>query len=347
MAGEAGDAPAGASVAGSGTASEADPAAAPGAAPRAHPGTDWRTGRHDGNVLFLFLDGVGLGEPDPAFNPLVAADLPTIRHGVGAAPDRHAAPVTASGRVFRALDARMGFDGLPQSATGQTALLTGRNAAETMGGHYGPWPGPSLHPLLRSGTLFHDAQGVGGAALANVYPPPFFAQTGRRRSRPNAPLFAADAAGVPLRALPAYRGDAAVPADLDGTFLQTFDASLAAMGPERSGRVLVKLARAHRFTFLDVWLTDRYGHARDQVAARALLERFDAMLAVVLEFAPGLTVIVTSDHGNLEDARVKGHTNNDVPLLVFGPGAEAFARARTLMDVAPAVRGLWVSPRTG
>ncbi|MFO7544604.1 MAG: hypothetical protein R6W77_03820 [Trueperaceae bacterium] len=306
-----------------------------------------RAGPHDGNVLFLFLDGVGLGDDDPAINPLVAAELPTIRHGVGAAPDRHAVPVTASGRVFRALDAGMGYEGLPQSATGQTALLTGRNAAETMGGHYGPWPGPSLRPLLQRATLFHDAQDVGGAALANVYPPPYFAQAGRRRSRPNAPRFAADAAGVPLRELSAYRCDAAVAADLDGTFLQAFDATLTPMGPERSARVLIELARAHRFTFLDLWLTDKYGHARDQVAAKALLERFDAMLAAVLDLAPNLTVIVTSDHGNLEDVSTKGHTTNHVPLLAFGPGADAFAQARTLMDVAPAVRSLWVSPRTG
>jgi phosphopentomutase len=33
------------------------------------------------------------------------------------------------------------------------------------------------------------------------------------------------------------------------------------------------------------------------------------------------TVVVCSDHGNIEDSAFKGHTTNPVPLLVFGPGA--------------------------
>lgn len=299
------------------------------------------------SVLFLFLDGVGLGDDDPDINPLVAADLPTIRDGVGGVPDRHAPAVASSGRVFRALDAGMGYDGLPQSATGQTALLTGRNAAETMNGHYGPWPGPSLRALLERDTLFHDAQDAGGAALANVYPPPAFAPTERRRARPNAPRFAAHAAGVPMRDLACYRGGRAVSADLDGAFLRTFDASLSPMGPEGSARVLVGMAREHRFTFVDLWLTDRFGHARDFLAAKSFLERFDVTLGAVLEQASDLTVVVTSDHGNVEDLGTKGHTYNRVPLLAFGPRADAFAEARTLMDVAQAVRASWVSRPAG
>ncbi len=48
-------------------------------------------------------------------------------------------------------------------------------------------------------------------------------------------------------------------------------------------------------------------------------------------------LVVTSDHGNLEDLSTKSHTRNPVPLLAVGPGADAFAGAASLTDVTPAV----------
>ena len=50
------------------------------------------------------------------------------------------------------------------------------------------------------------------------------------------------------------------------------------------------------------------------------------------------TVIIISDHGNLEDLSVKTHTLNPVPGLLIGAGAARLARAiRSLLDVTPAI----------
>lgn len=293
-------------------------------------------------MLFVFLDGVGLGANDAATNPLAAAAMPFLRGVLGGPLTRDLNELDEETLVYRRLDATLGVEGLPQSATGQTTLLTGVNGALAMGRHYGPWPGPTLKALLQHGTLFEDGARRRGAVLANAYPPPYFEHLGGRRQRPNAPVVAAMAAGVELRDLDAYRAGQAVAPDVGGGRLLGFDANLAPQSAAAAGAVLLRLAKGASFVFLDVWPTDALGHARDFAGAVALLGRLDELLAVL--FAGGVTVVVTSDHGNLEDVASGHHTRNPVPLLAAGPRAAEFGVARSLLDVAPAVRRVWGEP---
>lgn len=293
-------------------------------------------------MLFVFLDGVGLGSDDPAVNPLVAASMPYLRSLLGGPLTASLAPIRSEGLVFRQLDATLGVEGIPQSATGQSALLTGANAAAVMGRHYGPWPGPTLQRLLSEGTLFHQAVEVGGAVLANAYPPQYFASLGGRRHRPNAPVVAAMAAGVELRDLRAYRAGEAVAADVDGRRFAAIAPEVEAQGVVGAAAALSRLSGQASLVFYDVWPTDALGHARDFAGAVALLELLDDLLAH-LSLGPA-TVVVTSDHGNLEDVTTKHHTLNPVPLVALGSGAGEFAGATALTDVAPAIRRLWRPP---
>lgn len=298
-------------------------------------------------MILLFLDGVGLGDPDPTINPLAAAELPVLTRLVGAPPDRLAPGKVAGDVVFMPVDATLGHEGLPQSATGQTTILTGLNGSDIMNGHYGPWPGPTLVRSLQHDTLFHDAEALDGAALANTFPPRYFATEGRRRHRPNAPVVAARAAGVRLRGLEDYLAGTAVAPDLDGAGLtrleQAAHLGLAAAGVAGTAAALGRMAAESSFTFVDVWVTDGYGHDRDPHGAARFLATLDALIALLVDdpagpVAAGATLLITSDHGNLEDLSVKGHTRNPVPLLAVGPGATAFADATSLLDVAPGVR---------
>ena len=45
----------------------------------------------------------------------------------------------------------MGVPGMPQSGSGQAALLTGLNVPALIGGHYGPWPSQPIVNLLNNG----------------------------------------------------------------------------------------------------------------------------------------------------------------------------------------------------
>jgi 2,3-bisphosphoglycerate-independent phosphoglycerate mutase len=125
-------------------------------------------------ILFLFLDGVGLGA-DVDTNPLAVARTRFLESLLGGKLTRGLEPVTSAELIFRPLDAKLGFAGLPQSATGQTTLLTGKNGAVIMQGHYGPYPGPTLKQVLDKGTLFSEVLGQHKrAVLSNLYPPGYF-----------------------------------------------------------------------------------------------------------------------------------------------------------------------------
>nr|NIV37810.1 peptidase [Anaerolineae bacterium] len=92
-------------------------------------------------VLFLFFDGVGLGTGDPGRNPLAAADLPNMQDLLeGKRLLASAAPFHGSRASLFSLDACLGVEGTPQSATGQATLLTGKNVPAEIGAHYGPKP---------------------------------------------------------------------------------------------------------------------------------------------------------------------------------------------------------------
>jgi 2,3-bisphosphoglycerate-independent phosphoglycerate mutase len=306
---------------------------------------------------------VGLGEPDPQRNPFAAAHAPTLAELAGGPWLLGLRPVSEPGRTVAALDATLGDPGRPQSATGQSTLLTGRDAVAVMGGPYGPWPGPRLRAFLERDTLFHDAAGAApgvGAVLANAYPDAYLEAlarpTGRhRRARAPAAVVAATAADVPLRGREAWAAGRAVAPDLDGGGWHGAAGGavrgrggVAGVRGARAGDVgreaarLAALAADHPLTYLDVWVTDQVGHRAELATATALVERLDRFVAALLEALPSrVTLVVTSDHGNLEDALDRRHTHAEVPLIAFGPGAGAFVDARDLRDVAPAVRAAW------
>lgn len=296
-------------------------------------------------LLFVFLDGVGLGAPDPATNPFVAAATPFLCELLGGPLDRTRPPLESGDTLFRPLDATLGVPGLPQSATGQTALLTGINGAQIMQRHYGPWPGPTLKRLLDGGTLFHDGRRRGGSRLANAYPPGYFLSLQRGRMRENVPVYAARAAGLTLPTLADYRDGLALAADITGAYFAELDPELTPLTPTAAGARLAQLAAATPFTFFDFWASDRTGHRAGLGEAVALVERLDAFLGgVMTEVAgSGVTVLITSDHGNLDEIGNRRHTFAPVPLIVHGPGAHLFAAADSLLDVAPAVRAWWAT----
>lgn len=283
------------------------------------------------SLLIILLDGVGLGVAEPAINPLMAARTPTLSALLGGPLTRELPAVSRQQLVFRGIDARLGVSGLPQSATGQASLLTGCNAAQLMGRHYGPYPGPTLRRLIEGGTLLD----VPGAQLANAYPPAFFSALAAGKLRLNVPALAAQRAGLRLRTLEDYRNGNGISADLTGARLHP---AAPPLSPQAMGARLAELSRNAPLTLFDLWLTDHLGHRGSFAEAVAFIEQLDAFLAGVIEQLAELTLLVTADHGNLEDKSTKSHTTAAVPLLAIGPKAHAFAEVAALTDIAPAVQ---------
>ncbi|MEE9369018.1 MAG: NPCBM/NEW2 domain-containing protein [Pontiella sp.] len=97
-------------------------------------------------VLFVFVDGFGIGSDDPERNPLLDSRYPTLGKLIS-----EATPV----------DACLGVAGKPQSATGQATLLTGVNAAQAMGRHMEGFPLARLKELIQQENIFSKLQNLG------------------------------------------------------------------------------------------------------------------------------------------------------------------------------------------
>lgn len=297
-------------------------------------------------VLILFLDGVGLGESDPAINPFARVPTPAFHRLLGG-PLVNRGVVDGADALLVPTDATLGVAGLPQSATGQTALLTGLNAPAIAGRHVTAYPTEALRALLAQHSLFararhHDAR----VALANAYTPEYFSAVEQRRLKVGAVTFAAQSAGVRLRLVEDLQAGQAVFHDLTNGRLRQWGYDLPVLTPRESGGRLAQIASGADLTFFEFFLTDLAAHRRIPVSSDAVVGMVDELLAGVVAGIQGtgdpgtggsLTVLVVSDHGNLEDDRSTVHTTNPVPTLAIGPGREAFRSVRAITDIAPAV----------
>lgn len=289
-------------------------------------------------LLFVFVDGVGLA-PETETNPLAASATLALTSLLGG-PLTSERVGEAEDRLLVSLDARLGVDGLPQSATGQTTLLTGVNGAELMERHVTAFPGPRLQALLGEKSLFLEARRAGlRATFANAYTAGYLEALERGARRRSATTVAVQAAGLPFRTVEdLLRGEAVswdVTRDLFGS--RTGE-SLAPIEARRAGSHLAGIAASHHLTLYETFVTDLAGHSRWGVSPEDALSRLDGLLAGLLEsLDPGITLLLTSDHGNLEDATTRGHTLNPVPLLVCGPLAPAFRGLESLVEVTPTV----------
>ena len=303
-------------------------------------------------VLFLFLDGVGLGPDDPNTNPLAQAAMPNLSRLLnGQRLVAGITPLVTDRATVVALDACLGVSGAPQSATGQATLLTGRNVPAEIGYHYGPKPNPAVAAFLRSpngahgGNLFQTLQTAGKrGSLLNAYPETYFTAIESGRRLYSAIPLAMVSAGIALKTTDDLREGYALSADFTGQGwrerLSLADTPL--LTPSQAGARLAELAAGYDLAFFEYWLSDYAGHGQDMPAALNLLATFDQVLGGLLDAwddEAGL-ILITSDHGNLEDLSVRGHTTNPVPALVIGAAElrrRFVADLCDLTDVTPSI----------
>jgi 2,3-bisphosphoglycerate-independent phosphoglycerate mutase len=299
-------------------------------------------------VLFLFLDGIGLGEPDPKTNPLVKASMPTIEGLLmGKRLVAGVAPLWGPDATLLAVDAQMGVPKTPQSASSQASLLTGRNVQAEIGGHYGPKPNQAIAEILRRDNLFIQIKARGGsAALLNAYPPGYFQAIDSGRRLYSAIPLAVTAAGLTLMSSDDLEAGRALSADFTGAgwAAQPNFPPAPVYQPEAAGRLLAQLSSGYDLSWFDYWASDYAGHRQDSDAAISLMESFDGVVAGLLDAWAGRhdLIVLTSDHGNMEDLSARGHTLNPVPALLIGPEDLRRRFAKDLTDLtgfAPAVLG--------
>ena len=231
-------------------------------------------------VLLIFLDGVGIGADDTGINPFTCARIPTLLDLMGGTLPTLEEPATSGPHgVAFPLVATLGVAGTPQSGTGQAALLTGENAAEIFGRHFGPWTPVRLRPLVEEQSLLRRAVTAGRkVAFANAYPRWWPGPRGSRRIA--APPLAARGAGLLTRHEEALGTGDAVSSEIvnDGWRDELGYDWLPMITEEEAGANLARIADKHDLTLYAHYSTDTAGHRGDMAGGVEALERVDAFL---------------------------------------------------------------------
>jgi 2,3-bisphosphoglycerate-independent phosphoglycerate mutase len=291
------------------------------------------------SVLLVFIDGIGFGQegapnpfdgsPSKIFAPLSGREGATSRDDV----------------VVSSIDATLGHAGLPQSATGQATLYTGTDAIAVAGGHRSAWPTGALIDHVKRESLFAKARKRGisagflnayDGARAQRYARIFRGEEARpKRFHMSASTIAALAGGETpgdARALATEKellAGRAATFDLTGDVIRAHGYPSPLRSIAEAARAVAAGAREKNLALFETFLTDEAGHAQDMTWARHEIARLDLFLATLFDVldARNDLVVVTSDHGNLEDLSTRSHTRNRIPLFAWGNGATELTRA--------------------
>ena len=105
-------------------------------------------------VLFFFVDGYGIGE-ESEFNLISQNKILSSINEYLLYYKKDDTPKLIEGDYFicNPIDACLGVNGIPQSATGQSALLSGINTSEILGFHLNAYPNKRIIDILNEKSI--------------------------------------------------------------------------------------------------------------------------------------------------------------------------------------------------
>lgn len=247
--------------------------------------------------------------------------------------------VNESGVLVKGVDACLGVAGIPQSATGQTCLFTGYNAQAFLGHHLMAYPNAELISLINKRSIFKYAKEKQIRSIfANSYSDGFFNSFKQDQSTYSVTTHCLLAAELRFNTINDLRRNKAVHWDITNNTLQNTSSVVPEITPFDAGRNLRNLADDYDLIVYECFLPDLIGHKRDMVRSIAFLEMLDEFLSGVMINKPSnVNILISSDHGNLEDLSTGGHTRNPVPLMVFGNLADKFSGVDAIDEIFAAI----------
>jgi hypothetical protein len=292
-------------------------------------------------VLMIFIDGMGIGADDPINNPYVTAKTPFLDNLMGEHRllTDNKTRAGANWAVIR-LETTLGVLGTPQSATGQTTLLTGVNAAALLGKHLRGFPNKELRQLIAAENIYGKLSSKGYSfTFANVYRPSFFDKYICQEKYHSVTTVAALAAEIRLRTVADLREGKGVFQDFTNRVLrEDYGVDVPLFKPELAGNYLGRICNNYDFTLYEYYRTDVAGHKQDYGKIQQILGELDSFLAGVINTLDmtNTVVMITSDHGNLEDISHNSHTDNDVPMILITKRSCALSPGiKTIADITP------------
>ena len=274
----------------------------------------------------IFIDGVGIGKEDYSFNPFIKFGFKTFEKFFGGVPTLQNAKLQGDNCFLFPVDACLGVAGLPQSGTGQTTIFCGVNASKIIGQHFGPYPYSTLIPVIKEKNIFkYFLDKNQEVSFANAYPKIFFDYINSGKKRLSATSLMCQLNGMRLNKATDVRTGKALTAEITNErWNKKLGYSLPIISPEIAARRLLRMASRNSFTLYEYFLTDHIGHGRYEDEFEQIINNLDRFLYKVLdEFNyENFTLIICSDHGNLEDLSVKTHTLNPALMIAAGKNAK-------------------------
>ncbi|MDP4182394.1 MAG: alkaline phosphatase family protein [Bacillota bacterium] len=280
-------------------------------------------------MIFIFIDGFGIGEDDSSKNPLKSEKARNIQY------------ILNNFSVIPT-DACLGVSGLPQSATGQTAIFTGENASKVLGRHLSGQPTVTLKKMISRSNIFSELKKRGlNVTNSNVYREEYLKMMHDpkdRLHRPSVTSVMTYSSGAQFRTTEDYNKGNGIYHDISGDILIKSGYDVELLTPEQAADRLYNISRHYDFTLYEHFMTDLIGHSADIKEAESVVEKLDAFLGSLLKLLniEEDVLIITSDHGNIEDMSVKTHTYNNVPTIIIGKIPEGIkTQLKSLTDIMP------------
>jgi hypothetical protein len=176
------------------------------------------------------------------------------------------------------------------------------------------------------------------AAFINAYRPLFFRLKSKTQWRLSATTVANLAAELPFFTLDDIVKRRSLYHDFTNQILVKRGFSVPLFTPEQAGQILSEIAQNYDFTLYEYFLTDMIGHSQKIDLARAEILKLDTFLKTLLHSIDlkKHMVILTSDHGNIEDLSIQSHTRNQVMTLLWGPEIQkARDSIQSIEDITP------------
>jgi hypothetical protein len=308
-------------------------------------------------LIFIFLDGVGIGVAAKT-NPFYASGVDYLcfyENGLSL-PD---------GTPIKAIDARLGVDGMPMSATGQTSLFTGVNAPWLYNQHKDSYPDRSMRKIIKENNIFSRLKRNRlSAQFLNAYPESahFFTpehvrimgdgefqfsaafKPHSRNSLSVTTCMLISSFMIPFSEKDILK-EKALYHDYSNQSLIERGLNLPVFSPEKAAEIIFKTSRDYDLLLYEFFQTDLFGHGFEMAPCVELIRNLNRLVKQLIALLDRErdTLLITSDHGNLEDILTPLHTLNPVPLLTWGHKShELREKIKNLCDVTPVVVNFFI-----
>lgn len=290
----------------------------------------------------IFLDGVGIGEKNFEKNPFFKYGFKIFDNLFGETPYLNNPSINKNGLYCFPVDAKFNIEGFPQSGTGQVSIFCGINAPKFVGKHFGPFPYSTTIPIIaEKNILKHFKERGKRVFFANAYPKVFFNYLKSGKTRLSVTTICCNSSGIELNSVTEVRKAMALTPEITNErWNRKLNYNLKVLKPETAAKRLLRIASRNHFTLYEFYLTDHLGHGRIKDEFDQIYNNLDKFLFTLLSKIDNenMTIIICSDHGNIEDLSIKTHTLNPALTITAGRYARELAGSvKNLSDIKPSI----------